>query len=406
MLAVMVLGCVRSAEGAVTSFNRLGLISDRAAVKQPAPGSGTRDRKAPTVPGSFKAQSATANSITTSWAASSDNRGVTSYRTYRNKKMVANGLWTTYTFTGLACGTTYALAVDAADAAGNRSAKAQIAASTSACTPPTGDTTPPSPVSGLHVTGTTQTSITYAWNAATDNIAVAGYNMLKAGVKVGSTSSLTYTYSGLACGTTYTLAVQTYDAAGNTSNPALATATNSTNACTPTPDTTPPSAPTNLAAAPSQTSVTLSWSASSDNTGVTGYTAYNGPGTLGTTASTSYTVNGLNCNTNYSFSVDAYDAAGNHSTKTTASTTTTPLHAAAGIGNGFHVALGIGLESVLSVTAVRLVRPRLPRGDSRRDRAGRRRLVSGTDDQPRLFEDLDKRRGLPPGYRSLGHSHG
>src|SRR5215213_2437505 len=90
LLAVIVLGCVRSAEGAVAPINRA--VHPLVDPKRPAPGSGTRDKKAPTVPGSFKAQSATASSITTSWTASSDNRGVTSYRTYRNKKTVANGI--------------------------------------------------------------------------------------------------------------------------------------------------------------------------------------------------------------------------------------------------------------------------------------------------------------------------
>jgi hypothetical protein len=68
--------------------------------------------------------------------------------------------------------------------------------------------------------------------------------------------------------------------------------------------------------------VTFSWSASTDNVGVTGYTAYNGATSAGTTAATSYTVSGLACGTAYTLGADAYDAAGNHSTKATLSAST------------------------------------------------------------------------------------
>ena len=67
-----------------------------------------------------------------------------------------------------------------------------------------------------------------------------------------------YTFTGLTCDTNYTLAVDAYDAAGNHS--AQATTAIATSAC---PDTTPPSTPTGLAtSAVGQTSLTLSWTAS------------------------------------------------------------------------------------------------------------------------------------------------
>ncbi|RPH27225.1 MAG: fibronectin type III domain-containing protein, partial [Bacteroidales bacterium] len=74
-----------------------------------------------------------------------------------------------------------------------------------------------------------------------------------------------------------------------------------------------PSAPTNLAASSvAQTSLTLSWTASTDNVGVTGYDVYRGGTTLvGSSATTSLNVTGLTANTTYSFTVKAKDAAGN-----------------------------------------------------------------------------------------------
>lgn len=78
-------------------------------------------------------------------------------------------------------------------------------------------------------------------------------------------------------------------------------------------DTQAPTAPTNLSAGTkTQTSVALTWTASTDNVGVTGYDIYSGGSTLmGSSTGTSYTVSGLTCNTSYTFTVKAKDAAGN-----------------------------------------------------------------------------------------------
>src|SRR6185437_7349651 len=103
------------------TISALGVSTDAAAQKRPGPGNAPTDKKAPTTPTNFTATTATTTSVTTGWSPSTDNRGVTSYRTYRNGSTVANGMFTSYTFTGLACGTSYTFAVDAADAAGNRS---------------------------------------------------------------------------------------------------------------------------------------------------------------------------------------------------------------------------------------------------------------------------------------------
>ncbi|MDP3681695.1 MAG: GEVED domain-containing protein [Flavobacterium sp.] len=79
-----------------------------------------------------------------------------------------------------------------------------------------------------------------------------------------------------------------------------------------TADTTAPSAPTALTASgTTQTTTTLSWTAATDNVGVTGYNVYRGTTLLGTVSTTTYNVTGLTAATAYTFSVKAKDAAGN-----------------------------------------------------------------------------------------------
>lgn len=79
-----------------------------------------------------------------------------------------------------------------------------------------------------------------------------------------------------------------------------------------TPDTTAPSVPTNLTVTSSSaSSVTLTWTSSTDNTAVTGYRVYSGGSLLATTASTSFTDTNLTADEAYSYTVAAIDAAGN-----------------------------------------------------------------------------------------------
>ncbi|CAL2106113.1 Por secretion system C-terminal sorting domain-containing protein [Tenacibaculum sp. 190524A02b] len=83
----------------------------------------------------------------------------------------------------------------------------------------------------------------------------------------------------------------------------------------PVQDTQAPTAPTNLKANKvEQTTLTLNWTASTDNIAVTSYDIYKGTTKLGVATGTSYNVTGLTANTAYKFSVKAKDAAGNVST--------------------------------------------------------------------------------------------
>ncbi|MDF5752101.1 glycosyl hydrolase family 18 protein [Spongiactinospora sp. TRM90649] len=279
-------------------------------------GGGGQDQTAPSVPGSLRSTGVTGNSVSLAWNASTDNVAVTGYEVYRGTTLVTttNGTTTTYTDTGLTAGTTYQYTVRARDAAGNRSnASNQISATTTGG----GDPTAPSVPGNLRSTGVTATSVSLAWNASTDNVAVTGYEVYRGTTLVTTTNGTTTTYTdtGLTAATTYQYTVRARDAAGNRSE-----ASNQISATTSEDgggdDRTPPSVPGNLrSTGSSNSSIGLAWNASTDNVAVTGYEVYRG-GTLVTTTNgtgTAYTDTGLTANTTYQYTVRARDAAGNRS---------------------------------------------------------------------------------------------
>ena len=92
------------------------------------------------------------------------------------------------------------------------------------------------------------------------------------------------------------------------------------------PDTQAPTVPTNLiASGPTMSSIDLTWTASTDNIGVTGYYIYFSGGSLAATVTsgTSTTITGLSSNTSYTFYATAYDAAGNESNSSNEATLST-----------------------------------------------------------------------------------
>jgi chitodextrinase len=92
----------------------------------------------------------------------------------------------------------------------------------------------------------------------------------------------------------------------------------------PSNDTTPPSTPSNVRSSNiGSTSVVLTWNASTDNSGVAGYRIFRNGAQVLTTSSTNVTDSGLTSNTSYSYTVLAYDAAGNVSAHSSALLVTT-----------------------------------------------------------------------------------
>ena len=185
-----------------------------------------------------------------------------------------------------------------------------------------GDTTPPSTPQNFTATVVSSSRIDLAWSASSDDSGVAGYKVYRNGTYLDTTSSTSYPATGLTASTYYCFSVLAYDAAGNESGM-------SSQACRTTSatsgDTQAPTVPTNLTAtAASSSQINLSWTASTDNVGVTGYKIYRGATFLKTvTTGTSTTDAGLSPSTNYCYQVSAIDAAGNESGKSSHACATT-----------------------------------------------------------------------------------
>jgi beta-lactamase superfamily II metal-dependent hydrolase/chitodextrinase len=89
-------------------------------------------------------------------------------------------------------------------------------------------------------------------------------------------------------------------------------------------DTAAPSTPTGLTAtAASSSQINLAWTASTDNVAVAGYRVYRGGTQVASVSATSYSDTGLTASTTYSYTVVAYDAAGNTSAASGAASATT-----------------------------------------------------------------------------------
>jgi hypothetical protein len=163
------------------------------------------------------------------------------------------------------------------------------------------------------------TSTTYGGSTPVDNNLVASHGVA---------------LSGLSSATLYHYRVKSKDALGN-----LAISGDFTFTTSAPPDTVPPTAPSNLTATvSSSTQINLTWTASTDNMGVTGYRVERCQGAsctnfaqIATPTETSFNNTGLTAGTTYRYRVRAADAAGNLSaysnvisTTTTASDTTPP----------------------------------------------------------------------------------
>ena len=287
------------------------------------------DAEAPTAPSGLTATAKTATSITLGWTASTDNVGVKAYDVYLGTTRVGTSATTSYTVTGLTGGTSYAFTVRARDAAGNASPpSAPVTASTQSSGPDPGpspgvDSQAPSAPTGLAATAWTATSVTLGWSASTDNVGVAGYDIYRGDQLVTSvpSTSTSYTVTGLTASTTYAFTVKARDAAGNRSAPTTISA--ATQAEVVGPDTQAPTAPGALTVtAKTATTVALSWSPSTDDSGTVAYDVSVGSTVASSTSATSATVTGLTAGTSYTLSVRARDGAGNLSPATSISVKT------------------------------------------------------------------------------------
>ncbi|WP_438710492.1 fibronectin type III domain-containing protein [Aquimarina muelleri] len=277
----------------------------------------TRDTQAPSVPANVTASNVEETSLSLSWTASTDNVGVTGYDVYQGNTMITSVSGTSYSVTGLTANTTYTFRVKAKDAAGNVS---DFSNTLTVTTKETRDTQAPSVPANVTASNVEETSLSLSWTASTDNVGVTGYDVYQGNTMITSVSGTSYSVTGLTANTTYTFRVKAKDAAGNVSDfsNTLTVTTKETR------DTQAPSVPANVTASNvEETSLSLSWSASTDNVAVTGYDVYQGDRMITSVSGISSSVTGLTANTTYTFRVKAKDAAGNVSDFSTALTVTT-----------------------------------------------------------------------------------
>ncbi len=199
-----------------------------------------------------------------------------------------------------------------------------------------GDTQPPTAPSNLAATAASSSQINLTWTASTDNVGVTAYLVERCSgsgcssfSQIASVTGTSYSNTGLSASTSYSYRVRATDAAGNLSSySGVATAMTQAPA-----DTQPPTAPTNLAAtAASVTQINLTWTASTDNVGVTAYLVESCSGSgcssftqIASVTGTSYSNTALAAGTSYTYRVRATDAAGNLSGYSATATASTPV---------------------------------------------------------------------------------
>jgi fibronectin type 3 domain-containing protein len=297
----------------------------------------TGDASAPSVPASLTA-SGSLSSVALNWTASTDNVAVVRYNVHRAttpgfaptvSNRIAQPSGTGHSDVGLAAGTYYYL-VTAEDAAGNVSS-----ASSEASAAVTGDVSPPTAPASLNAGGgTSGTSL--SWSAASDNVAVARYNVHRSTTsgftptaqnRIAQPTGTTYPDAPLAIGTYY-YRVTAEDAAGNV-GPASGEAS-----AVVTGDITAPSVPSGLTATSGSGSISLAWTASTDNVGVANYNVHRSTTSgfapsvanrIAQPSGTSYLDNGLAPGT-YHYKVVAADAAGNVSAPSSQASATISLN--------------------------------------------------------------------------------
>jgi chitinase/chitodextrinase len=264
------------------------------------------DTSAPSTPAGLASSGATSTSVPLTWTASTDNVAVTGYKIFRgssaaNATQIGTSTSNAYTDGTAVASTTYVYLVSAYDAAGNNSGQSSSLSVT----------TPAAP------TGCNPTITSLGSAKCNSTFTYTNNKMYKC---ISQAAGVNGEPSG--CGTTgvYCSSIAPDNGAWGTTAWAYVQDCNGTSS-----DTTPPSVPANLAnGTVTSSSVPLTWSASTDNVGVTGYKIFRGGSQIATSAGTSYTDNSVTASSTYSYQVAAVDGAGNTSGMSTALSVSTP----------------------------------------------------------------------------------
>ena len=281
----------------------------------------------PSVPASVTATVVPPSQVSISWGAATESSGtIEGYHVYRSGALIATTGGTFVVDAGLLPGY-YSYTVAAYDANGAVSAQSSPSSVTL-----TADTTPPTTPTGVTITGVTTTNsfytsvtLTISWNASTDNVGVAGYQVYRSGgtqaivtnaqtLIVGTSTAFTGTsITDTVTPGTYAYTVVAYDASQNFSNrstPATVTVSVVNTA---------PSVPVSVSAEQvSASGVNLLWATSTGPIGIAGYQVYRNGTQIASATGPSYADTGLSSGVTYAYRIAAYDSAGNISTQSTA----------------------------------------------------------------------------------------
>ena len=276
--------------------------------------------------GSITSSGATITWTTNVAATSQVNYGTTT--AYGQSSTLNSSLVTSHSVavTGLTASTLYHYQVVSNNSNGNQATSGDFTFTTTA------STTPPT-ISAVTAGSITSSGATITWTTNVVATSQVNYGTTTAyGQSSALNSSLVTSHSvaltGLTASTLYHFQVVSKNSNGNQATSGDFTFT--TSASTP-PDTTAPSVPTGLtASAVSSSQIHLSWTASTDNVGVTGYNIFRNSTKVGTSATAGFTDGGLAASTTYSYAVSAFDAAGNTSAKSSSASATTQASSGGG----------------------------------------------------------------------------
>lgn len=314
-----------------------------------APPGPITDTTPPTKPTNLQATVVSTSQINLAWNVSIDSVGIAAYLIERcagascsGFAQIVTSVTPVYSNTGLSPATSYSYRVRAVDAAGNLSDYSTIV--TAITQTPTVDTTAPTIPQDLTATVISSSQINLTWTPSTDDVGVSAYLLEHCqGVGCSSFSQINtpsisgYSHTGLAASTSHSYRVRAIDAAGNVSG--YSSTVTAVTQAGPV-DTVPPSVPSNVViAAISSSQINLSWTASTDNVGVTGYRIERCQGAacsnfvqIGITVAPNFADSGLLDTTLYRYRVRATDAAGNLSSYSAIAGTTTLAPPAPGTG--------------------------------------------------------------------------
>ncbi len=184
----------------------------------------------PAAPTGVTASATGSNTATVSWTASS---GATSYAIFRSTTsggpytQVGTSSTTSFADSGLACNTTYFYVVTASNGSCSSGNSAQASTTTSTCT-----CTPPAAPTGVATSGATQTGLTVSWTASSGATSYKVFRSTTSGgpyTQVGTSSTTSFTDSGLTCNTSYFYVVTASNGTCDSGNSAQASGT--TSAC-------------------------------------------------------------------------------------------------------------------------------------------------------------------------------